>query len=382
MPSRLRVENLSKSYEDGTIVAVNDMTLELAEGEFVVFVGPSGCGKSTTLRCIAGLETPTEGEILLDDVTVTSEPPRRRDIAMVFQDYALFPHMTARQNMSFPLRMGTDLPSAEVGAKVDEVAEMMGIEELLSQPPSELSGGQQQRVALGRAIVQNPKLFLMDEPLSNLDENLRQKMRSEIKQLQQELDVTTIYVTHNQDEAMTMADRIVVLKDGTIQQIGTPRECYLDPANEFVASFIGSPGMNFLDVEYDGEPGVLANDRGFIYRLSDRFADSLASTPRQLRLGVRPEALDPVDSPEDADLTARVELVEPHGDITHVTVSHDAGSLILTTVADHMRNGRQQFDVGEDVHLRIPESALYLFDRRTGESLLTSRSLERIVPSD
>ncbi len=241
--AQLELDNLVKTFSDGSdeVVAVDTVNMSLNDGEFLVLVGPSGCGKSTTLRMVAGLETVTEGDILIGDESVIGTEPRDRDIAMVFQNYALYPHMTAEENMSFGLKMTTDLDTETIEQRVTETAEMMGIEDLLDDPPKELSGGQQQRVALGRAIVRDPAVFLMDEPLSNLDAKLRTKMRTELKSLQNELDVTTIYVTHDQTEAMTMGDRIAILDDGVLQQVGTPLECYHRPANRFVAGFIGSP---------------------------------------------------------------------------------------------------------------------------------------------
>ncbi len=237
-------EHVTKRFPDGT-VAVDDLNLIVGEGEFLILVGPSGCGKTTALRMVAGLEEVTEGEIRIADDVVNDMTPARRDIAMVFQNYALYPHMTILQNMSFPLRQ-QNLPKQEIEQRVNEAAELLGIEELLARKPKELSGGQRQRVAMGRALVRHPRAFLMDEPLSNLDAKLRVQMRAELIELHRRLGVTTIYVTHDQTEAMTLGDRVVVLDKGIVQQVDPPEQLYRHPANTFVASFIGSPAMNFI----------------------------------------------------------------------------------------------------------------------------------------
>lgn len=249
--STIELRNVYKDY-DTDIRAVSDFSLKIDDGEFVVLVGPSGCGKSTTLRMMAGLEDITAGEVLIDDVIVNNDHPKDRDIAMVFQNYALYPHMTVEENMGFGLKM-KEVPKDEIEGRVIETAKIIGLEDFLDRLPKELSGGQSQRVALGRAVIRNPKVFLMDEPLSNLDAKLRARTRYELTQLSRELGVTTVYVTHDQVEAMTMADRIVIMDEGRIQQVGTPREVYLRPANEFVANFIGSPPMNLFEVEVTPE---------------------------------------------------------------------------------------------------------------------------------
>ena len=240
----LKFRNINKIYEN-KVQAVFDFNLDVEDKEFIVFVGPSGCGKSTTLRMVAGLEEISSGELYIDDVLVNDVVPKDRDIAMVFQNYALYPHMSVFDNMAFGLKL-RKVPKAEIAERVHEAAEILGLEEYLNRKPKQLSGGQRQRVALGRAIVRSPKVFLMDEPLSNLDAKLRVQMRSEIAKIHQRVGATTIYVTHDQTEAMTMASRIVIMKDGYIQQIGTPKEVYNYPANIFVGGFIGSPAMNFF----------------------------------------------------------------------------------------------------------------------------------------
>ncbi|MFB6075284.1 MAG: ABC transporter ATP-binding protein [Haloarculaceae archaeon] len=361
---KLEIQNLTKVFEDdgGSIVAVDDLSLEIEDGEFLVMVGPSGCGKSTTLRCVAGLETVSEGEILLNGEAITTEPPTDRDIAMVFQNYALYPHMTAGENMSFGLRMSTDMPRDEIDEIVADVAEMMEIGDLLEKKPGELSGGQQQRVALGRAIVREPEVFLMDEPLSNLDAKLRTQMRTELQNLQHELDITTIYVTHDQTEAMTMGDRIAILDDGELQQVGTPLELYHEPANRFVAGFIGSPAMNFFDVTY--EDGTLHHDH-FAYPLEEATREQLSGAGTDLVMGIRPESIHVADG-ESATLTAPVSVVEPMGDVTHVYV--EIGDQMYTVSVE----GEFVTEPGDQLDLVFPAEQLHLFDRDTGDAVKTS----------
>jgi len=321
---KVTLDGIGKVYDSGdeSIVAVSDLDLEIADGEFLVLVGPSGCGKSTTLRMIAGLETITEGTITIGDEVVNDKEPKDRNIAMVFQNYALYPHKTVRENMSFGLKYSSDLSKAEMDDRVEETAEMMGIESLLNDKPSQLSGGQRQRVALGRAIVRDPEAFLFDEPLSNLDAKLRTHMRTEITKLQSDLDVTTVYVTHDQAEAMTMGDRIAVLDGGELQQVDTPNEVYNHPANEFVAGFIGSPSMNFMEVSVahrDGTPTLVAvHDDTLTYRLDADAAATLSIDPGdRLTLGVRPEDLRVVDDAEangiGRRLPATIQVLEPMG---------------------------------------------------------------------
>ncbi len=262
--STLSFKNINKVY-DNNVQAVFDFNLDIKDKEFIVFVGPSGCGKSTTLRMVAGLEEITDGELYIDGKLVNDVHPKDRDIAMVFQSYALYPHMSVYENMAFGLKI-RHIPKQEIKNRINHAAEILGLTDYLDRKPKALSGGQRQRVALGRAIVRNPKVFLMDEPLSNLDAKLRVQMRSEITKIHQKVGATTIYVTHDQTEAMTMADRIVVMKDGYIQQIGTPEEVYNHPKNIFVAGFIGSPAMNFIKVQYD-HGKIIVRD-GFVIQLS------------------------------------------------------------------------------------------------------------------
>ncbi|WP_224337554.1 ABC transporter ATP-binding protein [Haloprofundus halobius] len=359
---KLDIRNLRKVFADGdqSIVAVDDLDIDIDDGEFLIFVGPSGCGKSTTLRCIAGLETVTEGEILLNGDDITHQPPTERDIAMVFQNYALYPHMSARKNIGFGLKMSTDMSKTEIEQRVQETAEMMGIEELLDKKPGELSGGQQQRVALGRAIVREPEVFLMDEPLSNLDAKLRTTMRTELQNLQQNLDITTIYVTHDQTEAMTMGDRIAILDGGELQQLGTPLECYYEPANRFVAGFIGSPSMNFFEVEY--RDGTLVHD-AFRYDLSQATCEELTGYEGALTLGIRPESIEIVDASEPKSIQVSVSVTEPMGETTYVYV--DIGDERYTVTLD----GERVVEPGTTLDIVIPEEKMHLFDADTGETI-------------
>ncbi|SFR64089.1 ABC transporter ATP-binding protein [Halogeometricum limi] len=364
---KLDIRNLRKVFADGdqSIVAVDDLDIDINDGEFLIFVGPSGCGKSTTLRCIAGLETVTSGEILLNGDDITHQPPTERDIAMVFQNYALYPHMTARKNIGFGLEMSTDMSGDEIDRRVSKVAEMMGIGDLLEKKPGELSGGQQQRVALGRAIVREPEVFLMDEPLSNLDAKLRTTMRTELQNLQQDLGITTIYVTHDQTEAMTMGDRIVILDGGELQQIGTPLECYYEPNNRFVAGFIGSPSMNFFDVEYSD--GTLVHD-SFECDLSEETREQLAGHEGALTLGVRPESFDVRGERGPETIAAPVTVTEPMGETTYVYV--DIGDQQYTVTL----TGERVAETGTTLELAIPEEKMHLFDAKTGEAV-KSRSV-------
>jgi len=359
--------------EASHIVAVDDLDLEVKDGEFLVLVGPSGCGKSTTLRCIAGLESVTSGQILLDGSDITDNKPKERDMAMVFQSYALYPHMTVKQNIGYGLKIMSDLTKSEVFDRVEETAELLEISDLLEKKPKSLSGGQQQRVALGRAIIRDPEVFLMDEPLSNLDAKLRTTMRTELQQLQADLGVTTIYVTHDQTEAMTMGDRIAVLDGGELQQVGTPLECYHEPNNQFVAGFIGSPSMNFLSVDRQGTD--LYHD-AFTYELSDRTVENLDSSNTQLQLGIRPEHINVErDGSPDAVETV-VNVVEPMGEVTYAYF--ELANVTYTASVD----GERRIEAGDTVHVAFPERKIHLFDPETGASLKNSEVSEPVnVPA-
>ncbi|MFW5937645.1 MAG: ABC transporter ATP-binding protein [Halanaeroarchaeum sp.] len=364
----LTLENLTKVFDDGGdgIVAVDDVSIDIADGEFLVLVGPSGCGKSTTLRTIAGLETPTEGDVYLDGERITDKPPQERDTAMVFQSYALYPHMTVRGNMSFGLEESTSLSDEEIETRVTDTAEMMDIEDLLDRKPGELSGGQQQRVALGRAIVRQPAAFLMDEPLANLDAKLRSQMRTELQRLQEDLGVTTVYVTHDQTEAMTMGDRIAILDGGRLQQIGTPLECYHQPATVFVAGFIGEPSMNTFDVRVND--GTLVGEY-FEFALNDAQSSSIGDAD-EIVFGIRPEdiVVDSDTQATDHTYEVTVDVVEPMGNEYFVHMTFDASAESAETFVGTI-GGIRQVEQGQTVTVRFPPEAVHLFDARTGDAL-------------
>ena len=366
----LELQQLTKVFgaDENAIVAVDELDITVNDGEFLVLVGPSGCGKSTTLRCIAGLESATAGTITLDDREITHLKPKEREMAMVFQNYALYPHMSVRKNIGYGLSITSDLGDDEIGRRVEETATMLEIEDLLGQKPAELSGGQQQRVALGRAIIRKPSVFLMDEPLSNLDAKLRTTMRTEIQQLQRELGVTTIYVTHDQTEAMTMGDRIAILDGGKLQQIGSPLVCYHEPANRFVAGFIGSPSMNFFAVDRDGHR---LKHEEFTYDLSTPAVDT-DDLPRRLTLGIRPEHIRITDGDERNVIQSEIEVVEPMGERTYVYI--DIGGDTYTVSVE----GSLDAEAGETVSIVFPESRVHLFDAETGTAIKNSDPDESI----
>jgi len=361
------LEGLRKEFDRGSIVAVEDLSLEIDDGELVTVVGPSGCGKSTTLRMIAGLERPTAGRIVIGGEDVTTVHARNRDVAMVFQNYALYPHKTVMGNMAFGLRMSTDLDKAHREEKVRWAAEMMDIEDLLEKTPDELSGGQKQRVALGRAIVREPDVFLFDEPLSNLDAKLRTTMRTEIQRLQNELGITSIYVTHDQEEAMTMGDRIAILEDGRLQQVGEPTEVYENPANRFVGGFIGSPSMNFLEatIETSGAGGLLGV-AGEELPLSEEFA-SAVKRAGEVTVGIRPENV----RFDSRGLDSTVEVVEPVGSDNYVHL--DLGPDFIARVDSNVEP-----EPGDRVSVVFDEDDIRVFDPETGESLLRSGRQRRL----
>ncbi|MHC6154678.1 ABC transporter ATP-binding protein [Bradyrhizobium elkanii] len=353
----ISIRNLVKRY--GSFTVIPDLNLEIADHEFVVFVGPSGCGKSTLLRIIAGLEPITSGDLYIGDKRVNGVQAAQRDIAMVFQDYALYPHMRVYDNMSFALELrGT--PKAEIDARVKRAAALLHIEPYLDRKPKELSGGQRQRVAMGRAIVRNPKAFLFDEPLSNLDAKLRGQVRAEIKALSQELKTTMVFVTHDQIEAMTMADRIVVLQGGTIQQYDTPETVYERPANQFVAGFIGSPAMNFFPVEWRGERAILSQGAEAM-PLDGETASHLRRAGSAI-LGVRPEHF--VAATDTADSVAiNVKLVEPLGSDTLIHFDL-AGVSAIARVDPSLRP-----KLGDRLSLRPQPGKTHLFDAANGQVL-------------
>ena len=388
--TELVLDSITKRFDDGgnEIVAVDGVSLTVDDGDFLVLVGPSGCGKSTTLRAIAGLETVTEGEIRLGGRRINEAKPRDRDVAMVFQSYALYPHMTVRENMSFGLEESTEMPDDEIATTVEDAATTMGIGDLLDRKPGELSGGQRQRVALGRAIVRDPAVFLMDEPLSNLDAKLRSSMRTELQRLQEELGVTTVYVTHDQTEAMTMGDRIAILDGGVLQQVGTPLECYHKPANEFVAGFIGEPSMNFFETEHRDDRLV---GEGFEYPLSAETRNAVEGT-KTVTLGIRPEDIELLDVAEDEhDFRTVVDVVEPVGSGNNVYLAfedHESGTETAELDMEDSRTfvatigGLRHIEAGQPAVARVPEDAIHLFDGESGAALRNRKldDVEAIEP--
>ena len=350
--------------EEG-VVAVQEFNLEIADKEFIVLVGPSGCGKSTTLRMVAGLEEISGGDLLIDGVRVNDMSPKDRDIAMVFQTYALYPHMTVYENMAFPLKIAK-LSKDEIDKKVREAAEILGITEYLERKPKALSGGQRQRVAIGRAIVRNPKVLLMDEPLSNLDAKLRNQMRAEIIKLRKKIDTTFIYVTHDQTEAMTLGDRIVIMKDGVIQQVGTPQDLFDHPRNLFVAGFIGMPRMNILDAKLvkKGDKYAVAIG-GIEVELSADKQERLAAknvAPQDIALGVRPEHL----TLKGAELLkGTVDVSEMMGSEIHYHVSYDGNDVILIIPT----LGNETVAMGAEIGFTFSGEVAHVFDKATGNNL-------------
>jgi multiple sugar transport system ATP-binding protein len=364
--ARVLLEHITKRFEGG-VIAVNDLTLEVRDQEFLVLVGPSGCGKSTALRMIAGLEFASEGDIFIGERRVNDVQPRDRDIAMVFQSYALYPHMSVFDNMAFGLKL-RGLPKRDINERVNAAARTLGIEQLLKRKPRQLSGGQRQRVALGRAIVREPQAFLMDEPLSNLDAKLRVQTRAELVKLHQRLRTTTIYVTHDQVEAMTMGDRIAVMNAGVLQQLDTPQTLYDRPGNAFVAGFIGSPTMNLLDMEIQRDGGELRLVReGLTLPVPPRFADALGQVQGgRVRAGLRPEDIsDRSDASSfDAPLTATVDVLELLGSEAFLYATAADAPLIARVSA------RADYAVGSSVALHANVDHLHLFDAATGVNLL------------
>jgi len=347
----LELTNLTKEFDD--VVAVNNISLEADDDDFLVLVGPSGSGKTTTLRIIAGLESPTSGDVLIDGETVTQEGPGDRNIAMVFQNYALYPHMTVEENLGLALKMD-GMEASELESRVKSAATTLGIDDLLDRKPSELSGGQQQRVALGRAIVRDPSVFLMDEPLSNLDAKLRMEMRKEIEQLHQRLGTTFVYVTHDQTEAMTMGTKIAILDGGQIQQVGTPEELYDDPANEFVASFIGSPSMNMIPVNVrDDGSDVRLEAAEFEYSVGGELARILRnSMAASHKIGIRPEDIELGD---EGAYTAEVTVTEPVGSDIIAYLAYGDMELVVETERDGT------IHESDSVQFDFPASKLHVF---------------------
>ena len=365
--AEIAIAGVVKEYPNG-YRAIRGLDLDVADGEFTVLVGPSGCGKSTLLRMVCGLEDVTAGSVTIDGRDVTDAAPRSRDIAMVFQSYALYPHMNVRRNIGYPLKLAR-VPRAEIDERVAAVARRLGLEEVLERRPSQLSGGQRQRVAMGRAIVREPTAFLMDEPLSNLDANLRVQMRAEIASLQRDLGVTTLYVTHDQVEAMTMGDRVAVLNEGVLEQCATPRELYDAPANLFVAHFIGSPAINLFTSRLNaGNGGTTVQLAGCAIDVCERHRAALGDlgVDTEIVVGVRPEAFEAVDT-EGATVTMRASFVEELGaeHVVHGTLVGDPARQPCTVrlSIDHTPVP------GDLVPLRMQHERLLLFDASTGRRL-------------
>jgi multiple sugar transport system ATP-binding protein len=354
------LKDINKFYD--SVHAVKDFNLQIRDKEFVVFVGPSGCGKTTTLRMIAGLEAISSGDISIDGQVVNDLAPMDRDIAMVFQNYALYPHMSVYDNMAFGLKM-RKFGKAEIGKRVKEAADILGIGELLKRKPRQLSGGQRQRVALGRAIVRHPRVFLFDEPLSNLDAKLRVQMRVELKKLHLRLGTTAIYVTHDQVEAMTLGDRVVVMKDGVVQQVGDPLELYNQPANKFVAGFIGSPAMNFATVTMvDGNGRITAKNSGLEIEVPGAHADRLRGhVGQQLTMGIRPENLHLASAadPEGLTFNSKVEVVEKLG--SEILLDVRVGDDTMVAAVDPTTGAKVQ----DSLRLAINPERLHFFDAKT-----------------
>jgi multiple sugar transport system ATP-binding protein len=368
--ARILLENVTKVF-DGDVTAVSNFNLEVDDREFMVIVGPSGCGKTTTLRIIAGLEEATAGNIYIGDSLANDVPPKDRDLAMVFQNYALYPHMNAYQNMAFALKM-RNVPGAEIKKRIEEAAKLLGIEHLLRRKPGALSGGQRQRVALGRAIVREPRAFLFDEPLSNLDAGLRLTTRTELKSLHQRFGTTTIYVTHDQAEAMSLGDRICVVRDGEIQQTATPMEVYERPVNKFVAGFLGTPPMNFfagdLKLKNDSAYFAIGND---VVRLPQRLRTMLREyNSKQTVLGVRPENISPQQfhGQSDTAISATVNVIEPVGNRTDVYLTHPTGQKFIAGIDPHTK-----LQVNNEVKMYIDPEKINIFEPgETGRNLTFS----------
>ncbi len=366
--AKVRLENIVKRF--GNVVAVNNINLEIRDKEFVVLLGPSGCGKTTTLRIIAGLEYPDEGRVYIDDRDVTDLEPKDRDIAMVFQNYALYPHMTVFDNIAFPLmikRKKLGLTKEDIRKKVYEIAKLLKIEDLLKRKPGQLSGGQQQRVALARALIRRPKVWLMDEPLSNLDALLRLEMRAELKRLQKRLGITTVYVTHDQAEALSMADRIAVMNKGRIVQVGTPEEIYLKPKHVFVGTFIGSPPMNIVKCVVMVENNKYYLDCPGFRREIPKTLTKIVRENMKIILGIRPEFVEVSKKPLPDSIKAKILVVEPQGSeaILNLDINPE-GEETLIKVKTRVT---ERFSSGEIIYLKPDWTRIAIFDYETGKAL-------------
>ena len=360
--------NVAKSFDNGKVTVIPDLSLEIADKEFIVMVGPSGCGKSTTLRMIAGLEDISSGELYINDTLVNNVPPKDRDIAMVFQSYALYPHMTVYKNMAFALKL-RKMPKEEIHKKVMWAAKILGIDQYLDRKPRALSGGQRQRVALGRAMVRNPEVFLLDEPLSNLDAKLRTEMRAQITALHQKLQTTFLFVTHDQTEALTMADRIVVMDKGIIRQFDTPQKLYNEPADIFVAGFIGSPQMNFFDARIIRDKGELrVSFSVYSFAVPEEKCSVLEKyIDKEIILGIRPEHIHSVSGGERIPLNVVAEIAEMTGGETNIYFDLSGKRYIAKIKTEN------KISAGESVRLFIDPETAYFFDKETTKNIFTDR---------
>jgi multiple sugar transport system ATP-binding protein len=368
--SNLRIENLTKKY--GNVKALDDFSLEIKSGDFMVLLGPSGCGKTTAIRCIAGLINPSRGQIFIDDELVNDIPPKNRDIAMVFQNYALYPHMSVYDNIAFPLKMRKKLKSY-TEEKINEVANLLGMMDLLNRKPKELSGGQMQRVALGRALVREPKVFLMDEPLSNLDAKLRMYMRTEIKKLQKKVGITTLYITHDQIEAMSMADKIAVMNSGLLQQVGRPREIYNQPSNTFVAGFVGSPSMNFLECNLKKHTNTIhleSNGISFKFPNTEPGSSHSKSLPDKITIGIRPKDIsilkDENEDLVDIKMKGEITFTEMLGDDSIIEVK--LGSSLIKVANT---NSTLDPSIGNVITFGTSYDKIHFFDTDNGKRILS-----------
>lgn len=363
----LKIENLTKNY--GSIKALDDFSLEVNPGEFMVLLGPSGCGKTTVVRCIAGLLNPTAGQIYIGDQLVNQRPPRDRDVAMVFQNYALYPHMNVYDNIAFPLKM-RKIPKQQIKDKVRNISQILDMENFLNRKPKELSGGQMQRVALGRALVREPKVFLMDEPLSNLDAKLRTYMRTEIKKLQKKIGITTLYITHDQTEAISMADRIAVMNGGLVQQIGTAERIYKKPANTFVADFVGSPSMNLFKcniIESDDDNSITIESNSMHLEFPIKKLPFKLPFVKNIIIGIRPRDILLLDSEDfnGTKLKGKISFIELLGDdcLVEITIGIDKSIKIAST------DPNPDFTIGKEVTVGIPCDKIHFFEPMTGNRL-------------
>ncbi|NEQ24145.1 MAG: ABC transporter ATP-binding protein [Microcoleus sp. SIO2G3] len=364
--SKLELQNLNKTYTP-KVIPVKDISLDVDEGEFLTLLGPSGCGKSTLLRLIAGLEPPTRGRVIINGRDVSRVGPGKRNIAMVFQSYALYPHMTVYENIAAGLKL-RKMPSDEIRRRVNDVGEKLGLQHLMDRKPGQMSGGQRQRVALGRALVRQPDIFLLDEPLSNLDALLREQVRADLKQIFDEQQTPIVYVTHDQTEAMTLSSKVAVLYDGNLQQLAPPSEIYNRPANQFVAGFVGSPQMNLLTLNCDGNNAVLGD-----FRIP---LPNLPTTPPQIVAGIRPEDVNVAKPDDRLTIQGRIFLVENLGMQNLISVRVKGSELRIRALLP-----THQAWEGEDINLSIAPQAIHWFDIQTGDRIQTQHEVERVAPS-